>query len=174
MAISRIPHMRWAERHVEAQLLAAGLSRTHHGKNYGKWCEDKDGETRFLSVFFMRAEDEGAFPHPWRTADTDAIFKNFDDVNAEQDCPGKYPTHAHLFVVVGAEVEDVGRDRVFVSSPYLRLPQTTFRANDSPVFINHLPREQHTFRHGPDVPGEMLVVEMNRGPELRSVFATTK
>jgi hypothetical protein len=163
--------MRWAERHIEAQLTASGLQRTHHGKNYGKWREIKDGETRYLSVFFKRADDGGPFPHAWTKRDTDAIFKVFEEANEKNSCPDKHPTHAHLFVVVGAEVEDCGRGRMYVSSPYLRLPQTTLRAPDSRYFINHLPREQHTLRHAPDVPGEMLVVSMNRGAELRSVFA---
>lgn len=164
--------MRWAERHVEQQLTSAGLQRTHHGKNYGKWVEHRDGETRYLSIFFKRADDGGPFPRTWTKKDTDAIFELFEKVNDEQGCPGKFPTHAHLFVVVGAEIEDAGRDRVYVSSPYLKLPQTTLRADDSPVFINHLPREQHSLRHQPDLPGEMLVTSMNRGPELRSVLCT--
>ena len=92
------------------------------------------------------------------------------NANKEEHRPKiKHPTHAHLFVVVGGEVEDSGRGLVFVSTPYLRLPQITLRTSDSPVFINHQPKEYHSLRHGPEN-SEIIVVTTIRGTELRSIM----
>ena len=142
----------WAELSVEKQLTGANLAMTARCENYQKWQEDLgNGETRELSVYFLRAPNGGPFGK-WTRKMTEDVIR------------AKPPAHAQLFVVCGGLVEDRGHDNVYVSEPMLNLPPLVERPAD--VYTGRLMREHHSLRHGPEL--ETCCVHTRHGAELRA------
>ena len=145
----------FVEKQVAKQLLEASapdvLSLVGDHWPTQEWIEKVEGEDmpRRLFVHFLREEGRFPWPRTWTRRHTNLVCEA---IEASDEVKDKQA--AHLFIVIGAAVQDFGRKNVYVSGPVLNLPKEV----DAECLsrrgwsLANLLEERHTLRHQNPVP----------------------